>query len=61
MRASHIRRITEWGSPTELIESGYGLISYDRWCERELERINRGGRIKVKIVTRKDGCVALSR
>ena len=54
------KRVSEWSSPDEIIDSGYGRITYRVWCEKERDRINRHGDC-VKIATRKDGFIALSR
>jgi len=54
------KTITEWSSPTEIINSGYGNITYREWCERERDRINKRGDT-VRIVERKNGYIALSR
>jgi hypothetical protein len=52
--------VTHWTRPDELIKSGYGMITYSEWCERERARINARGD-GVKIVRRQDGMIALSR
>jgi len=52
--------LTEWSKPDEVINSGYGSISYQEWCEKERDRINTRGD-GVRIVTHEDGCIALSR
>jgi len=52
--------VTEWGFPDEIIDSGYGKITYREWCEKERDRINKRGD-GVNIVTRGDGFIALSR
>lgn len=52
--------VTEWSSPNEIIDSGYGKITYQLWCEKERDRINKGGD-RVLILTRPDGFIALSK
>jgi hypothetical protein len=52
--------MTHWTRPAEIINSGYGTITYREWCKKERARINTRGD-GVKIVTRKDGMIALSR
>ena len=54
------KTLTHWSSPTEIIDSGYGNITYREWCEKERDRINVRGD-GVKIVERGDGFIALSR
>jgi len=54
------KTLTHYSSPSETIDSGYGLISYRKWCEKERDRINAHGD-GVHIVTRKDGHIALTR
>jgi len=54
------KMVTEWGSPEEIIDSGYGKITYLEWCEKECNRINQRGD-GVIIMTREDGFIALSR
>jgi len=53
-------RITLWMVGEDYIESVYGRITYQEWCERERERIYRSGE-NLKIVHREDGAVALFR
>jgi hypothetical protein len=52
--------LTHWSKPTEIIDSGYGEITYREWCQRERDRLNKRGD-DVKIVVRADGLIALSR
>jgi hypothetical protein len=52
--------MTRWTKPDEIIDSQYGKITYQKWCEKERDRINKRGD-KVKIVPRSDGFIALSR
>jgi len=54
------KMMTQWSSPNEIIDSGYGRITYREWCEKERDRINQRGE-SVKIMTRGDGFIALSR
>jgi len=54
------KTITHWSSPDEIIDSGYGKITYREWCQKERDRINQHGD-GAKIVTRRDGFIALSR
>jgi len=54
------KTVTQWSSPAEIIDSGYGKITYREWCEKERDRINKRGD-GVRIVKRKDGFIALSR
>ena len=42
--------LTEWSSPNEVIKSGWGTITYEKWCQREMERINlkaAGGAVRI--------------
>ena len=59
------KTLTHWGRPEEVIDSGYGRISYLEWCNKEMERINRR-ESGVRIITRVeqgeyDGYIALYR
>jgi len=54
------KTLTQWSRPNEIIDSGYGKITFHTWCEKERDRINQRGD-GVKIVTREDGFIALSR
>jgi hypothetical protein len=54
------KRLTEWSQPSEILNSQYGKVTYREWCDKECARINERGD-GVKIVTREDGCIALSR
>lgn len=53
-------RITLWKTAEEYIESSYGRITYEEWCERECARICKRGK-HVYIIRRADGFVALFR
>ena len=52
---------TQWGYPTEQLDSQYGRVHYLDWCEKERDRINpgRGRGQKLVIVHDKKGRVAL--
>jgi len=51
---------TDWSEPTEVVNSCYGLVTYDKWCEKEMDRIN--SRVEgVTIAVRDDGMIALTR
>jgi len=54
------KTMTHWTNPTDIIDSGYGKITYREWCDKERDRINKRGD-GVKIVERADGFIALSR
>ena len=52
--------MTVWSHPDEIVNSGHGNVTYRRWCELELERINKGER-KAHLVTNANGEIAISR
>lgn len=55
------KRITEWADPGEMMKSGYGDITCQRWCELERDRHAAHG-TAVKIVQREsDKWIALFR
>ena len=35
-----MKQITQWVDPAGHIDSQYGEISYQEWCEREVKRIS---------------------
>lgn len=51
--------ITDWGSPSEMIRSQFGLVTYHRWCELECARMNAGGTHAT--VLRQNGMVAIAK
>ena len=59
--------LTHWGRPKSAVHgSGYGLVNYQEWCEKERWRVNTRARADiVKLVTRHggpmDGWIALKR
>ena len=57
---SNRKLVTDWGKPTDMLESQYGTIPYREWCQREAERINQRGD-GVRIVVKGNGLIALSR
>jgi len=54
------KQISVWTQPDATHESGYGHVTYRQWCELEIKRFATHGQA-VYIITRKDGCIALSR
>jgi len=60
METNDENRLTLWTPPEEIIRSGYGIITYREWCERERDRLNCNGG-EAEIVTREDGFIALFR
>lgn len=60
MKRMSKKTLTHWSNPTEIIDSGYGEITYREWCEKERDRIN-GHNDNVKIVKHGDVLIALSR
>ena len=38
-----MRQLTMDCPPTEMIQSEYGEITYAKWCEREVKRLNQDG------------------
>jgi hypothetical protein len=54
------KAVTQWSNPNEVVDSQYGKIVYNEWCTKERDRINQRGDT-VAVVTREDGCIALSR
>ena len=38
---------TVWSDPAEIIESGYGKITMQEWCEKECERFRSKGRLTI--------------
>ncbi len=55
-----IRCITEPSPATEMINSGYGKISYQKWCELEMKRMNKKSD-SVSLHVFDDGKIALQR
>ncbi len=53
-------RLTLWTKPDEVLKSTYGHVTYQEWCERELQRITTNGG-SARIVARDDGFIALFR
>lgn len=54
-------RVSQWADPDEVIDSGYGRVTFREWCELELARMRKHGD-RVKLVVRKsDGFIAISR
>jgi hypothetical protein len=39
----NITNITTWGDPKTWVESQYGNITYEQWCEKEIARIHENG------------------
>lgn len=38
------KTLTHWSSPTETLNSQYGNLTYQEWCEREVQRISNADR-----------------
>jgi hypothetical protein len=54
------RILTQFTEPHAIIDSGHGKVTYQVWCEKELERINVL-HSDAHIVTNEDGMIAISR
>ena len=52
--------LTEYDDPNRNIRSHYGKICYKDWCTREMIRINKDYKRRVKLHTRPDGYVCLA-
>jgi len=53
--------ITVWGLPeTKVQGSGYGPITWQGWCDKEIARMTKGGR-SVEIVKDARGMIAIAR
>ena len=48
-----------WSKPTEIIDSIYGNVSMEEYCEMEGKRIAEGGDGRITSVFRQDGFVSL--
>jgi len=35
------KRVSEWAPPTEILNSCYGRVTYEQWCNYEVRRLNR--------------------
>lgn len=55
---SDLVQITEWASPNEIMETQYGVVSYERWLLLEAARIKREPERTVEI-RRECGKIAL--
>lgn len=53
-------RITVWDHPDHIFLSGYGVIKYSSWCEKEISRAAIRG-IIWKIIKNKKGEISLAR
>ena len=54
------KQITTPGEPLSMLDSQWGHINYQDWCEKEAERMNRNGGNAVVGFT-EDGLVFVSR
>jgi len=66
--AAFAKMVTVWGKPTETInKSCYGTVTFLRWCQLEMQRLNRkhddkGRPENVRLIEDKaTGYIALSR
>lgn len=58
--AMEMKQLYVWGSPTEMIDSQYGKISYKDWLHKEADRINADPARKAEVKARKhDGKMCL--
>jgi hypothetical protein len=56
-----INTLTHWGRPGEMLDSGYGNVSYRDWCDKELARMHKHGDNTVRLLIHPNGSIALSR
>jgi len=43
------KQLTKWRFPSETMISEYGVIKYQKWCDRELIRLSEGNKRLHKI------------
>jgi len=53
--------VTRHAKTGDQIYSGYGKVTYQDWCDKEIARLLAKGETKVQIVTNSGGLIALSR
>ena len=51
--AMQTNRITEWHKPSMMLDSHYGDVTYQEWCEKEAKRIGKC------YIEQKDGLIAV--
>ncbi len=62
MPSDKSRTITERESPSGMVDSGYGRITYRVWCEKEMQRMNgKSNNLEVHIHEFSNGDIALVR
>lgn len=40
-----VEQLTDWFSPRKMLRSEYGMLTYDEWMVKEIERMSGDGRI----------------
>lgn len=49
--------VTVWGRPEERLNSEYGIVTYQEWCEKECVRVGDG----TTISTDENGLICVTR